>query len=119
MIQSPSYMRIPGNPTAAPPLIRCPSPSPIHTLRVVRREPARALTRTAGGCGDEFLGCMIGEIRNGVVRVDRIAPADVSPLQSTATAAAPEDTSEGAGWTGAVGMIHRHPTATRPGCMLH
>src|SRR5256885_10138274 len=33
-------MRAPGNPTAATPLIRCPSPSPIHTLRVVRREPA-------------------------------------------------------------------------------
>src|SRR2546422_8550794 len=42
MIQSPSYMRIPGNPTAAAPLIRCPRPSPIHTLRVVRREPASA-----------------------------------------------------------------------------
>src|SRR2546422_11718043 len=113
MIQSPSYMRIPGNPTAAPPLIRCPSPSPIHTLRVVRREPASALTRTAGGCGDEFLGCMIGEIRDGVVHVDRIAPADVSPLRSTATEVVPESTCEDAGWTGTVGMIHNHPTGER------
>src|SRR2546422_1102956 len=113
MIQSPSYMRIPGNPTAAAPLIRCPRPSPIHTLRVVRREPASALTRTAGGCGDEFLGCMIGEGRDGVVRVDRIAPADVSPLRSTATAVVPEDSCEEAGWTGTIGMIHSHPTAER------
>src|SRR3989442_5600098 len=109
MIQSPSYMRIPGNPTAAPPLIRCPSPSPIHTLRVVRREPASALTRTAGGCGDEFLGCMIGEIRNGVVHVDRIAPADVSPLRSTATAVVPADTIEEARWTRRRGINPSHP----------
>src|SRR2546421_12495822 len=61
----------------------------------------------------EFLGCMIGEIRNGVVHVDRIAPADVSPLRSTATAVVPEDTCEEAGWTGTVGMIHSHPTAER------
>src|SRR5207247_167803 len=61
----------------------------------------------------DFLGCMIGEIRNGVVQVDRIAPADVSPLRSTAAAVVPEDTCEEAGWTGTVGMIHSHPTAER------
>src|SRR2546425_11367004 len=59
----------------------------------------------------EFLGCMIGEIRDGVVHVDRIAPADVSPLRSTATAVVPGDTSEGDGWTGTGGMIHRQPPA--------
>src|SRR6266487_1439454 len=32
----PSYMRVPGSPTAAAPFIRCPNPAPIHTLRVVR-----------------------------------------------------------------------------------
>jgi hypothetical protein len=61
----------------------------------------------------EFLGCMIGEIRDGGVRVDRIAPADVSPLRSTATEVVPENTCEEAGWTGTVGMIHNHPTAER------
>src|SRR2546427_174005 len=61
----------------------------------------------------EFLGCMIGVIQDGAVRVDRIAPADVSPLRSTATAVVPETTCEQAGWTGTVGMIHSHPTGER------
>src|SRR4029077_19491397 len=39
-VRPPSYMRVPRNPMASPPLIRCLGPSPIHSLRVVRREPS-------------------------------------------------------------------------------
>jgi len=76
-------------------------------------QAVRLLALQARSFQTEFLGCMIGEIRDGVVHVDRIAPADVSPLRSTATEVVPETTCEAAGWTGTVGMIHNHPTAER------
>jgi hypothetical protein len=56
----------------------------------------------------EFLGCMIGALHGDTVVVDRIAPADVAPAQSTTTWVVPTETCEGAGWTGVVGMIHSH-----------
>jgi len=80
---------------------------------VLSDQAVRLLALDARSFQTEFLGCMIGEVRDGVVRVDRIAPADVSPLRSTTTAVVPEDTCEEAGWTGTVGMIHSHPTAER------
>ena len=76
-------------------------------------QAVRLLALQARSFQTEFLGCMIGEIHDGVVHVERIAPADVSPLRSTATAVVPETTCEDAGWTGTVGMIHNHPTGER------
>jgi len=61
----------------------------------------------------EFMGCMIGEVRGNAVLVSRIAPADVDPAQSTATAVLPKQTCEDAGWKETVGMIHTHPTGER------
>ncbi|PYO73683.1 MAG: hypothetical protein DMD67_15245, partial [Gemmatimonadetes bacterium] len=61
----------------------------------------------------EFMGCMIGEVRGNAVLVSRIAPADVDPAQSTATAVLPKQTCEDAGWKETVGMIHSHPTGER------
>jgi hypothetical protein len=61
----------------------------------------------------EFMGCMIGEIREGTVVVHRIAPADVEPSHSTATWVSPHQSCEDAGWAGTVGVIHTHPTGER------
>lgn len=61
----------------------------------------------------EFLGCMIGEVQGESVVVDRIAPADVDPAQSTATHVVPRQSCEGAGWTGTVGVVHSHPSGER------
>ncbi len=61
----------------------------------------------------EFMGCMIGEVRGQVIVVERIAPADVDPSESTATWVVPHQTCERAGWSGTVGMIHSHPSAAR------
>jgi len=80
---------------------------------VLSDQAVRLLTLQYRSFQTEFLGCMIGEIRDGAVRVDRIAPADVRPLRSTATEVVPETTCEEAGWTGTVGMIHSHPTGAR------
>src|SRR5207247_10989470 len=87
--------------------------APAVQALVLSDQAVRLLALDSRSFQTEFLGCMIGEIRDGVVHVDRIAPADVSPLRSTATAVVPEDTCEEAGWTGTVGMIHSHPTAVR------
>ena len=92
------------SPTAGPPAVRA---------LVFSDQAVRLLALESRSFQTEFLGCMIGEIRDGVVRVDRIAPADVSPLRSTATAVVPETTCEDAGWTGTVGMIHNHLTGER------
>lgn len=61
----------------------------------------------------EFMGCMIGSVRGGDVFVERIAPADVDPAQSTATWVVPRQSCEDAGWAGTVGTIHSHPGAKR------
>ncbi len=61
----------------------------------------------------EFMGCMIGEVRGRRALVQRIAPADVEPAQSTGSWVAPTQTCEEAGWTGTIGMIHSHPAAER------
>jgi len=92
------------SPTAGPPAVQA---------LVFSDQAVRLVALEYRSFRTEFLGCMIGEIRDGVVRVERIAPADVSPLRSTATEVVPETTCEDAGWTGTVGMIHNHPTAER------
>ena len=61
----------------------------------------------------EFMGCMIGEVRDSVAYIERIAPADVEPSHSTASWVVPTQTCESAGWTGTVGIIHSHPAGTR------
>src|SRR5205823_7114279 len=61
----------------------------------------------------EFMGCMIGEVHGATVIVQRVAPADVDPPQSTATHVVPKQTCEQAGWKGTVGMIHSHPSGER------
>src|SRR2546430_4707226 len=92
------------SPTVRPPAVQA---------LVLSDQAVRLLALEYRSFQTEFLGCMIGEIRDGVVRVDRIAPADVRPLRSTATEVVPETTCEEAGWTGTVGMIHSHPTGER------
>jgi len=61
----------------------------------------------------EFLGCMIGAVRGNAVIVERIAPADVNPGESTPTSVVPRQTCEDAGWANTVGMIHSHPGGQR------
>ena len=61
----------------------------------------------------EFLGCMIGAVRGDAVIVQRIAPADVNPGESTRTSVVPRQTCEDAGWANTVGMIHSHPGGER------
>jgi len=61
----------------------------------------------------EFLGCMIGAVSSDTVIVQRIAPADVNPGESTATYVVPRQTCEDAGWANTVGMIHSHPGGQR------
>jgi hypothetical protein len=61
----------------------------------------------------EFMGCMIGTVQGRDVFVERIAPADVDPAQSTTTWVVPRQSCEDAGWTGTVGTIHSHPSAER------
>ncbi len=61
----------------------------------------------------EFLGCMIGAVSGDTVIVQRIAPADVDPGESTATSVVPRQTCEDAGWANTVGMIHSHPGGQR------
>ena len=61
----------------------------------------------------EFMGCMIGTIRGDAVIVERIAPADVDPDQSTPTRVLPQQTCEDAGWVGTGRAIHSHPDGER------
>jgi hypothetical protein len=57
----------------------------------------------------EFMGCMIGEVRDSVAYITRIAPADVEPFHSTTTWVVPAQSCEDAGWTGTIGRVHSHP----------
>jgi len=76
-------------------------------------QSARFLALQFRSFGTEFMGCMIGEIRDSTVLVERIAPADVDPSQSTPSWVVPLQTCEAAGWTGTVGTIHSHPMGER------
>ena len=83
-----------------------------HTL-VLSDQARRFLSLQYKSFATEFMGCMIGEVRGRAIVVDRIAPADVDPSESTVSWVVPRQTCEGAGWSGTVGMIHSHPTAER------
>lgn len=61
----------------------------------------------------EFLSCMIGAASGDTVIIQRIAPADVDPGESTRTSVVPRQTCEDAGWANTVGMIHGHPGGDR------
>jgi hypothetical protein len=85
-----------------------------HARALVLSDQARRyLALQYRSYGTEFMGCMIGEVHGNAVIVQRIAPADVEPAQSTATRVVPERTCEDAGWAGTVGMIHSHPDGQR------
>src|SRR5256884_9925919 len=81
------------SPTVGPPSVQA---------LVLSDQAVRLLALEYRSFQTEFLGCMIGEIRDGVVRVDRIAPADVRPLRPTATEGRPENTCDEAGGRGTV-----------------
>lgn len=85
-----------------------------HARALVLSDQARRyLALQYRSYGTEFMGCMLGEVRGNAVIVQRIAPADVEPAQSTATHVVPKHTCEDAGWSGTVGMIHSHPGGQR------
>ena len=80
---------------------------------VVSDQARRYLALAYGSSPTEFMGCMIGQVHGPVVFVQRIAPADVDPAQSTQTHVLPRQTCEDAGWKGTVGIIHSHPGGER------
>lgn len=98
-----------GGPSLAPAAV---SRSIVSSL-VLSDQARRLIVLQHRSLRTEFMGCMIGEIREGRVVVDRIAPADVEPSHSTATWVTPHQSCEDAGWTGTVGVIHTHPTGER------
>jgi len=89
-----------------------PSARAVRTL-IISEQARRYLALQYRSFPTEFMGCMIGEVRGATVIVQRVAPADVDPPQSTATHVVPKQTCEQAGWTGTVGMIHSHPSGER------
>lgn len=86
---------------------------PIVNALVLSDQALRLLVLQHRSLRTEFMGCMIGEIREGMVVVHRIAPADVEPSHSTTTWVSPHQSCEDAGWTGTVGIIHTHPAGER------
>ena len=96
---------------APPHLIGAPLPQ-AHAL-VLSDQAKRYLALQYRAFPTELLGCMIGDLRGTVVRVQRIAPADVDPTESTPTRVRPRRTCEDAGWVGTVWMIHSHPGGER------
>src|SRR3989442_3253750 len=87
-----------------------------HAL-VLSDQARRSLALEYRAFPTELMGCMIGEVHGSVVRVQRIAPADVDPAESTPTRVRPRRTCEDAGWVETVGMIHNHPARER--CFYH
>ena len=92
----------------------------IMTALALRPEPGRLVGATSVRARVLVLSaearrylCMIGTIRGDAVIVERIAPADVDPAQSTPTRVLPRQTCEDAGWAGTVAVIHSHPGGER------
>jgi len=89
--------------------------TPLRARAVVFSDQARRLLLLQyQSYPTEFLGCMIGAVRGDTVIVQRIAPADVNPGESTPTSVVPRQTCEDAGWANTVGMIHSHPGGAVP-----
>ncbi len=82
---------------------------------VLSDQARRFLTLQYRNYTTEFMGCMIGELRDSVAYVARIAPADVDPDRSTATTVmvSSQSSCEDAGWTGTIGRIHSHPSGQK------
>ena len=80
---------------------------------VLSDQAKRSLALEYRASHTELMGCMIGEVHGSAVRVQRIAPADVDPTESTPTRVRSRRTCEDAGWVGTVGMIHNHPGGER------
>lgn len=80
---------------------------------ILSNQARRFLTLQSRSMLTEFLGCMIGAVRGDTVLIERIAPADVDPWQTTLTWVVPQQTCEAAGWKPTVGVIHSHPTGER------
>ncbi len=74
-----------------------PSARAVRTL-IISEQARRYLALQYRSFPTEFMGCMIGEVRGSTVIVQRVAPADVDPPQSTATHVVPKQTCEQAGW---------------------
>jgi JAB domain-containing protein similar to deubiquitination enzymes len=98
-----------GDPRPAPAAVSL----PIVNALVLSDQARRLLELQHRSLQTEFMGCMIGVIRDGTAVVERIAPADVEPSHSTVTWVSPHQSCEDAGWTGTVGVIHTHPTGER------
>jgi len=96
---------------APPRLIGAPLPQ-AHAL-VLSDQARRSLALEYRAFPTELMDCMIGEVHGSAVRVQRIAPADVDPAESTPTRVRSRRTCEDAGWVGTVGMIHNHPGGER------
>jgi len=96
---------------APPDLIGAPLPQ-THAL-VLSGQARRSLALEYRAFPTELMGCMIGEVHGRAVRVERIAPADVDPAESTPTRVRSRRTCEEAGWVGTVGIIHNHPGGER------
>ena len=96
---------------APPDLIGAPLPQ-AHAL-ALSDQARRSLALEYRAFPTELMGCMIGEVHGSVVSVQRIAPVDVDPTESTSTRVWPRGTCEDAGWVGTVGMIHNHPGGER------
>jgi len=90
------------------PLPRSPVATPAAHVFALSDQARRFLALQYRSFPTEFMGCMIGAVHGDTVVVDRIAPADVAPAQSTTTWVVPTQTCEGAGWNAVVGMIHSH-----------
>ncbi len=80
---------------APPGLIGAPLPQ-AHAL-VLSDQARRSLTLEYRAVPTELMGCMIGDLHGSVVRVQRIAAADVDPAESTPTRVRPRRTCEDAG----------------------
>jgi len=83
------------------------------TILALSGQAQRFLALQYRAFATEFMGCLLGEVRGDTVVIERIAPADVDPAQSTATRVVPQQTCEAAGWGSTVGVIHSHPSGER------
>lgn len=104
---------LPVRSDAQGPAVFASPPDEASRVLVLSDQARRFLALQFRASPTEFLGCMIGMVRGRAVVVERIAPADVDPAQSTATQVVPRQTCEDAGWLGTVGTIHSHPSAER------
>lgn len=102
-----------GIASAAPAKAQHVAASASPAVLILSRQAQRLLALQYRSFPTEFMGCMVGELRGDTVLIERIAPADVDPAQSTATQVVPQQSCEAAGWTSTVGVIHSHPTGER------